>query len=100
MVGRNIKIQARPIRKICSTAKYAKYAKGDGGGIEATLTGAILGLGLFSMELTPRAQQALRLAETEARSFGHTTTGSHHLVLGLFLLENGVHFNILKLDFN
>jgi ATP-dependent Clp protease ATP-binding subunit ClpC len=48
------------------------------------------------MKLTPRAQQAFRLAEAEARSFGHSPTGSHHLVLGLFLLESGVHFQILK----
>ena len=48
------------------------------------------------MEFTPRAQKAFRLAEAEGHSFGHTPTGSHHLVLGLFLLESGVHFNILQ----
>lgn len=48
------------------------------------------------MELTPRAQKAFRLAEAEARSFGHMSTGSHHLVLGLFLLESGVHFHVLQ----
>ena len=48
------------------------------------------------MEFTPRAQKAFRLAEAEARSFGHTPTGSHHLVLGLFLLKSGVHFHVLQ----
>lgn len=48
------------------------------------------------MEFTPRAQKAFRLAEAEARSFSHRPIGSHHLVLGLFLLESGVQFHILQ----
>src|SRR4051812_11446449 len=48
------------------------------------------------MEFTPRAQKAFRFAEAEARTMGHALIGSHHLVLGLFLLESGVHFSILQ----
>jgi ATP-dependent Clp protease ATP-binding subunit ClpC len=53
------------------------------------------------MEFTPRAKTAFLHAETEARAFGHPTVGSHHVLLGLFLLGSGVHFSVLKqLGFN
>ena len=48
------------------------------------------------MEFTPRAKNAFRLAEAEARNLGHPCVGSQHLVLGLFLLGNGVQFSILR----
>ena len=48
------------------------------------------------MEFTPRAQNAFRLAEEEARRLGHPCVGSQHLLLGLFLLERGVQFSILR----
>jgi len=48
------------------------------------------------MELTPRAKNAIRLAETEARSFDHPCVGSQHMILGLLLLGSGVQFSVLR----
>jgi ATP-dependent Clp protease ATP-binding subunit ClpC len=48
------------------------------------------------MEFTPRAKIAFGHADTEAQAFGHPSVGSQHLVLGLFLLEGGVHFSVLR----
>ena len=48
------------------------------------------------MEFTPRAEKAFRIAESEAHSAGHPAVGSQHLVIGLLLLGDGVHFAVLK----
>jgi ATP-dependent Clp protease ATP-binding subunit ClpC len=48
------------------------------------------------MEFTPRAQNAIRLADTEARKLSHPCVGSQHLVLGLFMLGGGVHYSVLR----
>jgi ATP-dependent Clp protease ATP-binding subunit ClpC len=48
------------------------------------------------MELTPRTQNAFRLADSEARNLSHPCVASQHLVLGLFLLGGGVHFSVLR----
>src|SRR5947207_1488199 len=39
---------------------------------------------------------AFRPAESEARALNHSSIGSHHLMLRLFLLKNGVHFSVLR----
>lgn len=48
------------------------------------------------MEFTSRAKQSFRLAADEVQNFGHPCVGSQHLVLGLFLLGNGVQFWALR----
>jgi hypothetical protein len=50
---------------------------------------------------TPRAQQVLRLAREEARSFNHNFVGTEHLLLGLTALGQGVAVTVLaKLGLN
>ena len=52
------------------------------------------------MKFTPRATNAFRMAEVEARGFRQPCVGSQHLLLGLYLLGSGVQFSILtKLGF-
>src|SRR5437773_1553655 len=46
--------------------------------------------------LTPRAQQALALARTEADRFNHNFVGTEHLLLGLIKLGQGVAVNVLQ----
>jgi len=46
--------------------------------------------------LTPRAQQALAFARTEADRLNHNFVGTEHLLLGLIKLGQGVAVNILQ----
>jgi ATP-dependent Clp protease ATP-binding subunit ClpC len=48
------------------------------------------------MTFTIRARRALGLAETETLALGHPCVGSHHLLLGLFLLGQGVAFHFIQ----
>jgi ATP-dependent Clp protease ATP-binding subunit ClpC len=50
---------------------------------------------LPSEKYTPRSQQALNLAWSEAQTLGGACIGSQHLLLGLLILGNGVQFHIL-----
>src|SRR6195256_4879700 len=45
---------------------------------------------------TPRAQQVLRLARTEAARFHHNFVGTEHLLLGLIKLGQGVAVDVLQ----
>jgi ATP-dependent Clp protease ATP-binding subunit ClpC len=45
---------------------------------------------------TPRAQQVLGLARSEAHQFRHSFVGTEHLLLGLLALNHGVATNVLK----
>jgi ATP-dependent Clp protease ATP-binding subunit ClpC len=45
---------------------------------------------------TPRAQQVIALARTEADRFHHNFLGTEHLLLGLIKLDKGVAVNVLK----
>src|SRR3954468_9967695 len=45
---------------------------------------------------TPRAKQAFKIAEEAVRQLGHPCVGSHHLLLGLFVLGEGGHPSILR----
>jgi ATP-dependent Clp protease ATP-binding subunit ClpC len=45
---------------------------------------------------TPRAQQVIALARTEADRFHHNFLGTEHLLLGLIKLDKGVGVNVLK----
>src|SRR2546422_104378 len=45
--------------------------------------------------LTPRAQQVLALARTEADRFNHNFVGTEHLLLGLIRLGQGTALNVL-----
>ena len=45
---------------------------------------------------TPRAQQVLALARTEANRFNHNFVGTEHLLLGLIKLGQGVAVNVLQ----
>ena len=44
---------------------------------------------------TPRAEQSLKLARTEASQLSHNFVGTEHLLLGLIALGEGVAFNVL-----
>ena len=46
--------------------------------------------------LTPRAQQAIRLAAKEAERFNHPYIGTEHLLLGLVALGEGVAVEVLE----
>jgi len=47
--------------------------------------------------LTPRAQQALRLARKEAERLNHSFVGAEHLLIGLVALgDQGVAVNVLR----
>jgi ATP-dependent Clp protease ATP-binding subunit ClpC len=47
------------------------------------------------MELTPRVTTAFQRAQKEAEHGGHSCIGSQHVLLGLYLLGNGVQYNVL-----
>jgi ATP-dependent Clp protease ATP-binding subunit ClpC len=48
------------------------------------------------VNFTPRAQQILALARSEADRFNHNFVGAEHLLLGLIKLGQGVGFNVLQ----
>ena len=47
------------------------------------------GSGMYENRFTPRAQNALRLAQASAEELGHSYVGSEHLLLGLLREEAG-----------
>src|SRR5271169_2918804 len=47
-------------------------------------------------DFTPRVQQVLALARTEAERFNHNCVGTEHLLLGLIKLGQGVAVNVLQ----
>ena len=44
---------------------------------------------MYENRFTPRAQNALRLAQASAEELGHSYVGSEHLLLGLLREEEG-----------
>jgi excisionase family DNA binding protein len=48
------------------------------------------------LPLTPRSQNALRLAQEQAIAMGHSYIGCEHLLLGILEGETGVGFEILR----
>ena len=44
---------------------------------------------MYDNQFTPRAQNALRLAQAAAEELGHSYVGSEHLLLGLLREEGG-----------
>ena len=58
----------------------------------------------FAMNnFTPRAQQVLILAKSEAQKYNHDCVGSEHVLLGLIVLGQGVAVSALQamgLDLN
>ena len=45
---------------------------------------------------TPRARQALLLAQREAERLNHDSLGTEHLLLGILALNDGVAVNVLQ----
>src|SRR5271165_2631796 len=63
----------------------------------STTSGSGPGIGKATMnDFTPRAQQVLALARTEAERFNHNYVGTEHLLLGLIKLGEGVAVNVLQ----
>ncbi len=71
---------------------FKSYGKGPtdppGGGEENSLKALT--------NFTPRAQQALALARSEAERFNHNFVGTEHLLLGLIRLGQGTAVAVLR----
>jgi ATP-dependent Clp protease ATP-binding subunit ClpA len=52
--------------------------------------------GSLTTRVTPRCAEAIELAREACRTAAHTQLNSLHLLAGLFRLESGIPFNVLK----
>ena len=51
---------------------------------------------MMENKFTPRAEEALRLAQEAAEDMGHGYVGSEHLLLGLLREEEGIAHRVLE----